>query len=381
MKKTSKILALVLAVCMISALCACGKTAETPAAEETTSTIPEGGFKIACSTGMGGNTWVAQYNDDFTQHCEMYKEMGLVSDYQIVNTNADLTEQINQCTSLINSGIDCLILWPASTSGVQPIIELAKANDVLVIINNDPAAFEGTYCVCGNTTKFSSILAEWLCNELGGEGNIVRIEGMAGNNSNELRVPAEDEVIAKYPGITTLASGNGNYSQTVAQEVMTTFLSTYGDKIDGVLAQDVMGDGILKAYKNAGVTPTVMTGDYLKSYLKAWKEIDGLKSCSVTYDAWIGCTALDVALNLLQGKTFKDGVLQPNPADESMINAIVVDPAYVVTLEGDQNAPWMEGLTSKAITLDEALELLADKDDTAALDGGLSTEEVAALFN
>ena len=124
-----------------------------------------------------------------------------------------------------------------------------------------------------------------------------------------------------------------------------------------------------------------MTGDYLKSYLKAWKEIDGLKSCSVTYDAWIGCTALDVALNLLQGKTFKDGVLQPNPADESMINAIVVDPAYVVTLEGDQNAPWMEGLTSKAITLDEALELLADKDDTAALDGGLSTEEVAALFN
>ena len=64
-----------------------------------------------------------------------------------------------------------------------------------------------------------------------------------------------------------------------------------------------------------------------------------------------------------------------------MINAIVVDPAYVVTLEGDQNAPWMEGLTSKAITLDEALELLADKDDTAALDGGLSTEEVAALFN
>ena len=104
MKKTSKILAFVLAVCMISALCACGKTAEAPAAEEATSTIPEGGFKIACSTGMGGNTWVAQYNDDFTQHCEMYKEMGLVSDYQIVNTNADLTEQINQCTSLINSG-------------------------------------------------------------------------------------------------------------------------------------------------------------------------------------------------------------------------------------------------------------------------------------
>jgi ribose transport system substrate-binding protein len=297
-----------------------------------------------------------------------------------VTTNSDVTEQINQCTPLINSGIDCLILWPAKTSGVQPLIELAKEKGVLVIINNDPAAFEGTYCVAGNTVKFMEIMARWLVAELNGQGNIVRIEGAAGNNSNELRVLAADRILAAT-NIKTLASGNGNYSPTVAQELMTTYLSTYASRIDGVLAQDVMGDGILKAYQNAGVTPKLITGDYVKSFLVSWSKIPDLKSCTVTYDAYIGTTALDVAINLLQGKTFKPNILTPNPADESLVNALIVDPAYVVTREGDQNASWMRGLNSKAITLEQALEIVKDLRDTEALDGGMTVEEVAALFN
>ncbi len=362
-----------------------GATETTAAAEEGATETKEevtetSGFSIGVSTGMAGNTWVSQYVTDLEARFEEYKADGTVADYQIVTTNADLTEQINQCTSMINSGIDCLVLWPASTTGVQPIIELAKQNDILVITNNDPSAYEGTYSVCGLGGEWMEILTNWLVEELDGKGNIVRIAGMAGNNSNELREAAADAILANYPEIKTLAFGNGNYSQTVAQELMTTYLSTYGDQIDAVLAEDVMGDGILKAYENAGVTPKIMTGDYLKSFLVAWSKIPDLRSCSVTYDSYIGTTTLDVAINLLKGKTFKEGVLEPNPADESLINSVIVDPAYVVTNEGDQDASWMEGLTSKAISLEEALELVKDKDDTYALDGGLTIEEVAALF-
>jgi ribose transport system substrate-binding protein len=391
-KHLSVVLVVVLALLLLYGCAAPGQAPTTSTDQGGTSTAPaapsastedtaKSGFKIAVSTGMAGNTWVPQYVTGLEDRFKEYKADGTIADYQIATTNADLTEQINQCTSMINSGIDCLILWPASTTGVQPIIELAKQNDVLVIIDNDPAAYEGTYCVCGVGAKWMEILTNWIVTELGGKGNIVRIAGMAGNNSNELREAAADAILAKYPDIHVLASGNGNYSQTVAQDLMTTYLSTYGDQIDAVLAEDVMGDGILKAYENAGMTPKIMTGDYLKSFLVGWSEVPGLKCCTDTFDAHIGVTALDVAVNLLKGKTFKDGILKPNPADESLVNALVVDPAYVVTNEGDQNAPWMEGLTSKAITLQDALDLVKDKDDTYALDGGMTTDEVAALFN
>ena len=59
----------------------------------------------------------------------------------------------------------------------------------------------------------------------------------------------------------------------------------------------------------------------------------------------------------------------------------MLDPPYVVTKDGDQNAAWMEGLNgTKAITLEEAVDLLKDSADTAALDGWLTQEEVDQFF-
>ena len=67
--------------------------------------------------------------------------------------------------------------------------------------------------------------------------------------------------------------------------------------------------------------------------------------------------------------------------DENMINTIMVAPPYVVTKEAQPDAAWMEGLeNTEAISLDEAMELLKDSADTAALDGYMSDEAVDKLF-
>jgi len=54
----------------------------------------------------------------------------------------------------------------------------------------------------------------------------------------------------------------------------------------------------------------------------------------------------------------------------------------VVTREGDQNASWMEGLNgTKAITLDKAVDLVKDMENTDCLDGWLTQDEIDAYFN
>ncbi len=91
--------------------------------------------------------------------------------------------------------------------------------------------------------------------------------------------------------------------------------------------------------------------------------------------------ALDVTVRLLQGKTIKEEVLEPNPMDENLVNTIMLDPPYVITREAQPDAVWMEGLSgTKAISLDEALEMMKDQADTAGVDGWISEEEVDALF-
>lgn len=340
----------------------------------------EDGFVVGFSNGYWGNTWRAQMVEDFEQRAEEYKAEGVLSDYMVSNTNSDATEQLNQINAMIDAGVDAIMIDAVSPTTIKSAVEKAQNQGILVVVTNDPAAYDGTICVCGDNYTWQEIQAKWLVEQLGGEGDIVEISGVSGNSADTLRVQANEDILAQYPDINVLASSPGSWSQTEAQSVMTTFLSSY-DNIDAVLAQDVMGEGIIKAYENAGKEPTIMTGDYTKSFLEVWSTMPDLNTIGVSYAPGNAVPALDVTVGLLQGKTIKEEVLEPNPMDENLVNAIMLDPPYVVTKEAEPDAVWMEGLEgTQAISLDEALEIMADQASTAALDGWLTPEQVDEFF-
>ena len=340
----------------------------------------EDGFVVGFSNGYWGNTWRAQMVEDFEKRAEEYKAEGVLSDYMVSNTNSDATEQLNQINAMIDAGVDAIMIDAVSPTTIKSAVEKAQDQGILVVVTNDPAAYDGTICVCGDNYTWQEIQAKWLVEQLGGKGDIVEISGVSGNSADTLRVQANKDILAEYPDIKTLASSPGSWSQTEAQSVMTTFLSSY-ENIDAVLAQDVMGEGIIKAYENAGKEPTVMTGDYTKSFLELWATMPDLNTIGVSYAPGNAVPALDITVGLLQGKTIKEDVLEPNPMDESLVNAIMLDPPYVVTREAEPDAVWMEGLEgTQAISLDEALEIMADQASTAALDGWLTPEQVEEFF-
>ncbi|MDR1506372.1 MAG: substrate-binding domain-containing protein [Treponema sp.] len=339
-----------------------------------------GGLKIGLSTAVWGNTWSAAYVKDFEEAAEAYKKQGIISEYQVATSASDLVQQINACTAMINTGIDALLIWPVSAEGIKPIVDLAVEKGTLAIICNDPAAYEGTYGVFGNNDAFQEVITNWFVEQLGGRGDIIQIAGVFGHPANEPRQAVVDRILARYPAIRTLAIGEGKYSTTDAQAAMTVYLSTYS-KVDGVLTQDVMSAGILNAYKNAGIEPRLVTGDYTKEYIDMWAALPDLNSITVTVSPGIIKDALGIAINLLQGKEFKADALQPNPLNPGLANCIIRDPAYVVTREGNPGAPWMQGLNgSKAITLNEAVNLVKGMQNTDCLDGWLAQNEIDAYF-
>lgn len=401
MKK--RVLALILTGIMVAGLAGCGGSkepaadgapseaptaeAEEPEAEASgsgESTAPASGktdgFVVGFSNGYWGNTWRAQMIEDFEKQAEKYKSEGILSDYMVSNTDSDAAEQLNQINAMIDAGVDAIMIDAVSPTTVRSAVERARKEGILVVITNDPAAYEDTICVCGDNYSWQQIQARWLAEQLGGKGDIVVINGVAGNSADTFRQKANDEVLAEYPDIKILGAAPGSWSQTEAQSVMTTFLSSY-DKIDAVLEQDVMGEGVLKAYENAGKELPIMTGDYTKAFLQKWSELPDLNTIGVSYAPGNAVPALDVTVRLLQGKTLKEDVLEPNPMDENLINTIMLDPPYVITREAQPDAAWMEGLSgTKAISLDEAMEMMKDQADTAAVDGWLSEEEVDAFF-
>ncbi|WHH59038.1 ABC transporter substrate-binding protein [Petroclostridium sp. X23] len=357
-----------------------GGTAQNDKKEADNKEQKKDGFVIGFANGYIGNTWRAQFVENFENAAKKYKEEGILKDFQVANSNADVTQQLNQLNSMINSGVDALMIDPVSATSLSSVVAKAKQKGILVVITNDPAAYEGTYAVIGNNDAFWRIQAKWIAEKLEGKGDIVQITGLAGNTADTLRVEAAKDVLSEYPGIKVLASVPGGWSQSEAQKVMSTFLSTY-NKIDGILMQDVMAEGVLRAYENVGKELPLMTGDYTFSFLRAWKDKPEMESIGVPYAPGIAVDALRITIGLLQGKEIKEDTYQPNPLNPSLKNAVMIDPPYVVTKEGKQDAPWMEGLHfTKAITLDEAVKLGEGKASTAALDASLTDEQISTFF-
>jgi ribose transport system substrate-binding protein len=379
-----KIISLLMVVTIAIALlggCSSKPSSSSSSSSSAATSKKTSGFVIGFSNGYFGNTWRSQLVSDFTTEANSLKAQGVISKYTIANTNNDSTEQINQINSMLNSGVNAIIIDPVSPTAVSSVVAAAKAKGVLVVIANDPAAYAGTYCVAGNNSAWFDIQTKWMTTQLNGTGNIVYISGVAGNAADTLRTTAMNTDLAKYPNIKILSSSPGGWSETTAQSIATTMLSTYGTKINGILTQDVMAEGIIKAYKNAGKTLPIMTGDYTKSFFNVWKATPGLDTIGVPYAPGSAADALGVTVKLLQGKQLKSTSLVANPMDPTLKNTILVDPPYVVTTQGDQNASWMQGYpNTKAITLDTAISMLKSDPDTTALDGVLTDAQLNTFF-
>jgi ribose transport system substrate-binding protein len=370
-------LAVIVSVLLVLSGVSCSKSASSPTQEST----KKDGFVVGLSAANTGNTWTAEFIEDWEIRTKYYQDKGIISRAVAASTDGDMTEQINQCLTMINNGVDALLIWPVSPTSLQSIIDAAEAKGTMILIANDPAAYEGTYAVIGDNATYQRILAMWLAEKLNGQGNIVQITGTPGFSSDILRQEAAMEVFSRYPGIKILASAPGNWNTTDAQAATANFIANY--KFDALFSQDVMGEGILKAFDNAGIAPTILTGDYTHGYFKKWAAISQLDSIGVTYQAGIVVNALDVAVRLLQGRKIKDSVLRINPMDDegTLKNTIYINPSYIVTREGDQNAPWMQGLVgSKAISLDETLKLLEGKSDGYMLDGWVDEDVIESFF-
>lgn len=385
MKK--KVLSVLLAAAMVFSLAACGSKEEpkddTKKKTEVTDTKKKSkGIKLGISNGYYGNTWRAQYVKGMEELCEQYKEDGTLSDYQIVNSTGDVTEELNNINGLISSGVDILMISPNSPTSMGSVIQSAIDQDIMVIIFNDAAAYEGTYCIYNDQKAFWEIQAKWLAEKLGGKGNIVQITGSSGNSTSELRISCADKVFQDYPDIKILASAPGEWSETTAQSVMSTFLSTYGDDIDAAMAEDVMANGLARAYENAGIEPKIMSGDTQKSFID-WnlKHPDVATIASPSVPA-IGVNSINMALKLYQGEELKEEVLKPNQEDESLVNAIVIPmPFVIVSQEEDTKGAWTDGYDdTKFITTKEAAEMCEGKEDSYMLDMSMTDEQLNSYF-
>jgi len=204
----------------------------------------------------GSNAYQAKY----AETAEAYsRELGIQA--TVMDPQGDPATQFDQIQDMASQNMDALVVWPTSQNALIPAIRNASRAGIPVITSNSPIGEAGRRYVVGHTgpddCAQAEQAAEMLADSLGGEGDIVVVEGTPGYSVSILRKNCFlDKMADDYPGINVLASQTAEWNREKAQTVMETFLTQFGDEIDGVYAfDDGMGLGVISALQGAGKEP------------------------------------------------------------------------------------------------------------------------------
>lgn len=384
-----KIWSVLLCLSMILALAACGNgkpaeeannpppqtgQTEEPAQSDGANAPKTSGLKIAYSVGYVGNAWRSQHVASLEEAAEAYKADGTIAEFQVVSADNDSTTQISQCNAMLAEGLDALLICAVSPTTLASVVETANEMGTLVILSNDPAVYDGTYCVVNNAVSYTSLIDRWFATKVPSGSNIVYISGNPGNATDMLRDETVYSDIEKY-GWNLIGEAPGKRNQAEAQTVMTSFLSAYSG-IDGVLCQNTTFEGVAHAYENAGKPLPVVGGDSVLSTLRLWSTMEDYETIGVTNSPAISVASLHFAVLMLQGYELQEGVLEANPLEPSLINTVAVDPPVAITMDGKLPEDILADYPLLTVlSRDEALELYADKEDTYIPDASMSRED------
>lgn len=323
-------------------------------------------YVIGVSNNFVGSEWrtqmIAQIED---AAAVIEEELGIGIELIIESTDTDVSGQVQQIQNLLNRGVDAIIVNPGDQTGLNLAIEEATDEGVVVIAVDQEIGANGALNVVIDQKEWAMISAEWLAEQLGGEGNIVLIEGFVGHPANEARMEGVAEVLAEYPDIEVIGRESGMWDQATGQQVMSDFLASLTD-IDGVWTQDGMASGVLTALLTAELDSLpVVTGEARADYLQTWQEVladnPDFQTIGVVNPPGIGASGLFVAVELLQGAELNEDALA-GPFG----NTLYVPIPYAVTNEN----------------LDSVFEAqnIAEAPASFTLDGIITLEQARALI-
>lgn len=319
---------------------------------------------VGISTGSSGSTFRDAMTQALKDVGDEYKEGGRIKDYKIVDnaTNGDATEQANILRDFISEGVDIILLNPNSSDSLNGVIKEAQDAGILVLSYDGTCTADDVVTVQVSPYDWNEKLVSYVAEKVS-EGKAIDIYGLDGHPGNIQRLQARDDVLKNYPDIEIVSETSGGWDQTVAKEAAAQILAT-GIKPDIVFTQDSMAYGVLSALVENEAVPKIMVGEASTAFFKLWKQLkdDGseMQACTMPNPPGISGTGFRVAVNLYEGKEFKDDVLKElNDANNFFYE---VQGFYT-----DEN-------------FDEAYEMLKDQPDDYVLTESISEEALQEFF-
>ena len=257
--------------------------------------------------------------------------------------------QVQQIDSLVNSGIDLLIVAPNQVQTISPAIDRAYDKGIPVIVFERKTNSEKfTAFISADNYEMGRVMGEYIVARLHGQGHVMEIKGLEGSSPSIERHNGFMDAIKQSPGIQVVASLQGDWTEPTAYETTRQWLANHQDvHVDLVFgANDRTAMGARKAFLplTSHLSPLFCGIDGLPGENGGIQLVrDSLLDASYIYPTH-GDQIIELAVNILEGKPYKKETM--------LMSALVTsDNAKVLLMQGEelmQQADRLDQLHNKA---------------------------------
>lgn len=224
------------------------------------------------------------------------------------DANLSVENQINQAHELLQE-VDALILTPANTTGLEPILKMAEGAGKLVVVEANPVEGMATMvAICDYDAGYD--MGVWIGENVNNaNGSPLRILDVGLPWLRPCLLRSEgfvDGVRSIQPDAVVVASINGEATPSVARKIAYETLSEKGD-IDVIFAMDdETAQGAYQGYLDAGFDENTVTiagfglsGDHEKDWMMRH---EALKVSAAMFPEYVGLRCVDGVIKLYNGK-------------------------------------------------------------------------------
>ncbi len=276
-------------------------------------------WKIGYASSYAGNTWRAnamkQLQDEIIPK---WKELGLISEVVVTQSNLKDATQIQQMRQLVAQGVDAIIVCCSNPTALNQTVKYAYDQGVPTFSLTGYLTSEYAVNSSVNYQLAGWVIGKAMAEEIGGKGNVLVVEGIPGTSASDSQDRGVKAGLATAPDIKVVGSIAGMWTDQVAQGEVQKWLSTYPGKLDGVVVQSAAEMGVLRALAQSGRgdIPVAIGGelgalchwrknpDYISSAIQTWPPQDEMELI------W------DIMMRTLQGQGPK-------------VQSIMVDPVTI----------------------------------------------------
>jgi ribose transport system substrate-binding protein len=171
----------------------------------------------------------------------------------VADAQDDAQTQADDVQNFITQQVDVIVVNPVDSAAIVPSVEAAnQAGIPVVTVDRASEGGEIAAHIASDNVQGGRTAGEFLFEEIGGQGNVAQLEGIAGTSAAQERGQGFQEALDEATGVELVATQTANFDRdegfTVAQNIFQA-----NPDLAGLFAQnDEMALGAVEAAREAG---------------------------------------------------------------------------------------------------------------------------------